>query len=291
MNPSPIIRRLRDTFTEGESIEYDIRAVLHEARSAWQEIAIYDLVGHGRTLVLDGNIQSAEADEHLYHEALVQPPMLFHGAPPARVLVLGGGEGATLREVLKYDSVERAVMVDLDEAVVTACREHLPRHHQGAFDDSRAEILFLDARRYLEETSERFDVIISDVVDPGEEPAKHLFTREFFDLAKRRLRDGGIFAMQLGPAFPKHFSAGAATVAELGRVFKDVLAGRVFVPVYMSPWGFAVAGDALPSPNETLLARRIQDRLAEPPRSLDASDLGPLFHLPKELREEIAQAQ
>jgi spermidine synthase len=292
VNQSKNHRRFRDTFTPGETIEYDIVATLHESKSRWQEIAIHEFAGHGRTLVLDGNIQSAEADEHLYHEALVQPAMLLAADAPRRVLVLGGGEGATLREVLKHRSVTHATMVDLDRAVIDACREHLPRHHRGSFDDPRTELVIADAAEYVAGAlaESRFDVIISDVVDPNEAPAKHLFSREFFTRVRRLLDPGGVFAAQIGPAFAQHFDAGARAVADLEATFPVVYAGAVFVPVYLSPWGFAIGCDHV-MPAVAELERRIGARLAEPPRSLAASDISQLLALPKELRDEIAAAR
>ncbi len=291
MTSSPHQRRFRDTFTPGETIEYDIVRTLHESRSEYQEIAIHEFVGHGRTLVLDGNIQSSEADEHLYHEALVQPAMLLSRVPPKSALVLGGGEGATLREVLKHSSIERAVMVDLDADVIAACREHLPMFHRGSFLDPRTTLAFGDACEYLArlDGTVKFDVVISDVVDPNEAPAKHLFSREFFELVKAHLAPDGMFAAQIGPAFAEHFEAGARAVADMSLVFRAVLAGHVFVPVYLSPWGFACAAD-LP-PDFTTIERRIRERLVIPPRSFDAADLPTLLHLPLELRDEIAAAR
>ena len=96
-----------------------------------------------------------EADEFLYHEAQVQPGLLLLDAPPASAHVIGGGEGATLREILRYPSIKKAVMVDIDAEVVELCKRHLPEMHQGAFDDPRTEFRAEDSRGYLERTAER----------------------------------------------------------------------------------------------------------------------------------------
>ena len=108
-----------------DSFRYAVSSILVRTTTRFQDLAIVDTPAYGKALVLDGNWQSCVADEFLYHEPLVQPAMLLHGAPK-RVAILGGGEGATLREVLRWDCVERVVMIDLDEEVVTACKEHLP---------------------------------------------------------------------------------------------------------------------------------------------------------------------
>ena len=105
---------------------------------------------------MDGKIQSSEMDEFIYHEALTHPPMITHPHPET-VFIAGGGEGATLREVLAHTSVKRAVMVDIDEEAVDICRRFLPFLSQGSFEDDRAELLYLDAREYLAESEEKFD--------------------------------------------------------------------------------------------------------------------------------------
>ncbi|MBI3953344.1 MAG: methyltransferase domain-containing protein, partial [Chloroflexi bacterium] len=180
----------------GEVIRLDLRRVLAARRTAYQQLEIVDTASFGRALFLDGKVQSAELDEFVYHEALVQPAMALHPRPE-RVLVIGGGEGATLREALRHPTVKRAVMVDIDAEAVAACREYLPAWHQGAFADPRVELLHRDARGYLEETSELFDVIIVDVTDPlAGGPAYRLFTQEFYRLARGHLGAAGAIAVQ-----------------------------------------------------------------------------------------------
>ncbi|MFG0320192.1 MAG: hypothetical protein ACF8XB_23165 [Planctomycetota bacterium JB042] len=282
-------RRIRDEFTPGETIEYDVRELLFEGRSEWQEIVIADLVAHGRTLFLDGNLQSAEFDEHLYHEALVQPAMLLVDDPgPRRVAILGGGEGATLREVLKHESVEHAVMVDLDGVVVDACREHLPGHHRGAFDDPRAEVVRQDAAAYLRDHDTRFDVLIFDIVDPADAgPAHHLFETPFLERMRDRLADGGVLAMQYGPAFGDHFDSAVGFLRRLREVFGTIDAGRVFVPAYHGCWGMVLAGRSLDDVDDRTLDRRLRERLSTPARSLDVATLRAQASLPRDLADAL----
>ena len=147
-------------------------------------------------MVLDGHTQSAEFDEYIYHEALVHPG-LTACRNPRSVLVIGGGEGATLREVLRHPGIERIVMVDIDAKFVDLCREMLPQWHRGAFDDPRVELVFSDGKAFIEQTSEIFDVVILDVVDAFDEgPATLLYTRAFYGAAKSRLRPDGILVIQ-----------------------------------------------------------------------------------------------
>ena len=143
----------------------------------------------------------------LVSHVFVQPLHLFapgvnHGAPRT-VLVLGGGEGATVREVLKWKTVERVVMVDIDGEVVEACKRYLPEMHQGAFDDPRTELVIGDALAYLDRADQTWDIIISDLSDPIEEgPSFRLFTKEYFAQCRRALKPDGYFVVQAGSLAP-----------------------------------------------------------------------------------------
>ena len=122
-----------------------VRQVLFSGKTEYQEVEVLESDLYGRSLVLDGKTQSTERDEHIYHQGLVHPAMIMH-PNPVSIFVGGGGEGGTLREALSHKSVERAVMVDLDRQVVAMCRDYLPQHHQGSFDDPRVTLLHQDAR-------------------------------------------------------------------------------------------------------------------------------------------------
>ena len=174
----------------------ELRASLWEGRSAFQHVEIIDTVPFGRALVLDGALQTTEADEFLYHEPLVQIPLLAHRRP-RRVLIVGGGDGGALRHVLMHETVERAVQVEIDALVVDACRRWLPGLAAGAFEHPRAELIIGDGLAYLRDVSEPFDVILVDSTDPVG-PAEGLISEEFYRLAAGALAEDGIFAMQTG---------------------------------------------------------------------------------------------
>jgi spermidine synthase len=232
--------------------QHGVTRILASAQTRYQEMYIVESGQYGKALVLDGKWQSSSVDEFLYHEALVHPAMIFHGSP-RRVLVLGGGEGATVREILRWNSVERATMVDIDGEVVDACREHLPEMHQGALDDSRTEVIIGDALELLDGTDERWDVVISDLSDPIEDgPSYRLFTREYFEKIRRVLQPEGTFVVQAGPVSPAENRLHARLVRTVRSVFENVVSYASFVPTYGSPWGFAVASsgalDTLPDP-------------------------------------------
>jgi spermidine synthase len=242
-------------------------------------------------LVLDGKIQSSECDEFIYHEALVHPAMLSHPNPET-VFIAGGGEGATLREALCHKSVKKVVMVDIDKQVVDICRQYLPAIHQHAFDDPRAEICYTDARKYLEETREKFDVVIIDLVEPLEVgPACLLYTQEYYQIIRDRLNDGGIMSVQSGASGWANLQNFIDIMNTLKSVFSTVCPYQVFVPSFVDMWGFATASQSLNpaalSPAE--VDRRISKRLSKELKSYDGLSHQVLFTLSKHLRQMLAK--
>ena len=183
---------------------FKIERVYFHARSRYQDIIVAEVKDFGKALILDGLIQSSQRTEYIYHESLVHPAMVLH-PNPKRVLILGGGEGATLREVLRHRTVEEAVMVDIDEMVVEVAKKYLQEWHQGSFDDPRAQVVIMDGMRYVEEARERgekFDVVIMDLTDPyGPEVSKGLYSRDFFAKLSDVLVDDGVLVTQAGNSF------------------------------------------------------------------------------------------
>ena len=180
-------------------------------------------------MVLDGIVQTTEGDEFIYHEMLAHVPLFAHGSA-RRVLVVGGGDGGMLREVLRHREVERAVQVEVDSGVIEMCREYLPNHSAGAFDDPRVEIVIADGAQFVSDTNERFDVIISDSTDPVG-PGTALFSPEFYSACRRCLSPGGVLVTQNGVAF---FQPEVArnTARDLSRTFRDWHFFSAAVPTY-----------------------------------------------------------
>src|SRR3989338_9015718 len=226
-----------DNLSPEEGHIHGIKKTLYSGKTEYQSMEILETGSYGKCLILDGKMQSTEVDEFIYHEALVHPAMLTHPKPES-VFIVGGGEGATLREVLRHKTVKRAVMVDIDKEVVDRCRELLPEYHQGAFDDPRAELRYMDARKYLEETSEVFDVIIIDISEPVEEgPAYLLYTKEFYDLVFERLSEGGLIALQAGTTAIHYLLNFSAVCHTLKAVFPIVTPYHASLPSFGLPWG------------------------------------------------------
>lgn len=269
-----------------------IERVHFEGNTPYQHVVVQDGAEFGRSLVLDDKTQSTEVDEFVYHEGLVHPAMIAHTAPGS-VFVAGGGEGATIREALRHTAVERVVMVDIDAKVVELCREYLPNHHQGSFDDPRVDLVIADALSYLEATDERFDIMVIDVPDPLEAgPAYSLYTQEFYRLARSRLRDGGSLVTQAGPTGPSFYEQCFSAVANtIGSVFPTVTLTETFVPAFGSTWGFVIgslgADPADLSPRET--DTRIANRVSGDLRYFDGVTLRGMSSVPKYLRRYVAE--
>ena len=181
----------------GQSLSVD--EILFEERSEHQHLLIFRNDLFGTVLVLDGVVQTTEKDEFIYHEMMTHVPLLAHGAAK-KVLIIGGGDGGILREVCKHRSVEHITQVEIDPAVVQLSKRFLPKHSNGAFADPRLNLIIGDGYRFVQETTERFDVIISDSTDP-EGPAEVLFSSPFYSGCHRCLNPNGIFVAQNGVAF------------------------------------------------------------------------------------------
>ena len=270
-----------------------IRGRVFSTRTAYQEVEVVDSLQHGRCLLLDGKTQSAEADEFIYHEGLVHPAMVTH-PNPVSVFIAGGGEGATLREALAHNTVERAVMVDLDSEVVEVCVRYLPNHHRGAFDDPRTELHHRDAREYLETTQDTYDVIIIDLPDPQEAgPASLLYTQNFYRLLSQRLNPQGLMAVQSEPCMVGNLEAFSAINNTLQSVFPHVYPYHIMVPSFASDWGFNLASLG-PNPlalNVQEVDRRLADRGCALLRFYDGVTHNGLFALPKHVRTTLENEQ
>ncbi len=272
---------------------HGIKTVLFSKDTPFQHIEVVEFGDYGRSLVLDGKVQSTQADEFIYHETLVHPAMLAH-PHPRRVMVVGGGEGATLREALRHRSVEHALMVDIDREVVEVSRMLLPDFHAGAFDDPRTMLAFEDARQWLETHDETFDVIIIDLSDPIEEgPCYRLYTREFYHLVTRRLSPDGLIALQAGTVAPHNLLNFSAIHRTLLTAFPVVCPYTANVPCFGLPWGFHMASkQVMPqtysaTDYEERINRRIQGQLKYLTGELCVAHLA----LPKYLRTRLEREE
>ncbi|KSW12623.1 spermidine synthase [Pyrodictium occultum] len=273
---------------EGEACIRSVKKIYAAGSTRFQEYLIAELAGIGKALVLDGKVQSSLFDEHWYHEALVHPTLLSHPCP-RRVLVIGGGEGATVREVLRHSCVEHVTMVDIDKELVELAKKHLPEWHQGAFDDERLELVLEDGRKFLSETSERFDAVILDLVDPMEGgPAALLYTLEFYKLVAGVLEPGGIVVTQASSPVltPRVYATVRNTMASVFRIVRPYV---TYVRSYNGLWGFVAASDAV-DPAALRAAdvdRLIRERIRGTLRFYDGATHEWMFTLPKPIRDSL----
>lgn len=294
---------ITEYITPWDIYAHGVSRILAAAETEFQHMQIVETGVYGRGLVLDGKWQSCTGDEYLYHEPLVQPGCwsftTANGRPPHNLLILGGGEGATLREALRWPSIERAAMVDIDGIVVDACREHLVEMHRGALDDPRAEVVIDDALKYVADETTRpeggWDVIVSDLSDPIEEgPSFKLFTKEFFTDLKAALSPTGVLIVQAGPVSPGELNQHCRLVRTLETVFNRALSLTSAVPTYAAPWSFILASDApIQKPTDAavvdaLLAEHVRPYAGANLRMIDGEAMVGVFAAPKHLRDAIA---
>jgi spermidine synthase len=175
---------------------YRIKAVLYDEKSEFQHIQLVDTHEYGKMLLLDGIVQTSERDEFFYHEMMVHVPMLSH-PNPKQVLIIGGGDGGVLREVLRHPHVEKAAMVEIDANGVDFSKKYLPSINNGAFKDKRTKLVFADGADYVEKTNDTYDVVIVDSPDPIG-PAQVLFSEKFYFHVHRILNSNGIMVRQTG---------------------------------------------------------------------------------------------
>ncbi|MBI4201074.1 MAG: polyamine aminopropyltransferase [Chloroflexi bacterium] len=290
----PLTRWHYEYITSELFLASHLTGILYAGKTRYQRVEIIETAPFGRCLILDGRTQSSEADEFVYHEALVHPG-LTTVANPRSVFIAGGGEGATLREVLSHQTVERVVMVDLDQEVVKLCQEYLPNHHQGSFQDPRLTLLHEDAAAYLERNPERYDFLVLDIPDPLEGgPAYLLYTREFYSLVRQRLSEGGLLVVQAGPCGPINYNEVFTAIHHtIASVFPVVVPYRAHVASFGSPWGFILAGERL-DPREMAaneVDARLAARLARPLRFYDGATHQGGFTLPKYIRQALAREE
>lgn len=215
-------------FTEKQTPNVGItcktRNTLHVEQTPFQHLAIIDTVQFGRMLVLDGMVQTTVVDEFVYHEMIVHVPVNTH-PDPKRVLIIGGGDGGTLREAVKHPYVEKATMVEIDNRVVETSKEYLPELSSALKGHPRAELLILDGIKYVEENPNTFDVIIVDSTEPVG-PAEGLFSLNFYRSIFAALKEDGLFAAQTESPF---FNSDL-----IRRVYRDIAATFPITKLYLA---------------------------------------------------------
>lgn len=248
--------RVREKGASGLITETQLGAVYCRQQTKYQEVLVAE-GPLGRTLFLDGNTQSCVTDEALYHSALVHPAMFSHPCPK-RVLIGGGGEGGTLREVLRHPDVVEANMVDIDEEAVQLFRTHLPEMGADAWHDRRAHVFYDDIRTWMRGRAESsVDVVILDLGDPIQGgPSQLGFTEDFYRECARIMAPGGVLVTQAGEFTYDDTANFRAILASARKSFAELLPFSAYIPSFAAEWGFFMASDGtLPAVPPELEAR------------------------------------
>lgn len=225
------------------------KRIFHQ-KSKFQDIEVVDTFDFGRALILDGILQTTQKDEFIYHEMLVHPAMAVQ-KNPQRVLIIGGGDGGALREVLKYPTVKEAHLCEIDKMVVDVSKRFIPQISQGAFDNPKTKLHFEDGAKFVEKFTDYFDAVIVDSTDPLG-PSKVLFSTKFYMKVFKALRPKGVLSLQGGVSSITEFKTLRKIVSRLRRIYRTVEVRRAYVNSYGSMTNFILAYKTKAEPTVSL---------------------------------------
>ena len=226
--------------TDDVRFSIHIKEQLYSGKSYYQQIEVFDSYEFGRVLVLDGYIMLTEKDEYIYHEMMVHVPMACNPSIQ-RVLVIGAGDGGTVRELCRYDSITQIDMVEIDEQVVKVCKEYLPQT-ACRLEDPRVHIYYEDGLKFVRRVEDTYDLIIVDSTDPFG-PGEGLFTKEFYGNCFTALRENGILTNQHESTYyDSYTSMVSRTHRRMRSVFPVAMVYQAHIPTYPSGhWLFGFA--------------------------------------------------
>lgn len=263
--------------------------LLAVGQTPFQSFAVVNSNAHGKLLYIDGEIQSAQADEYIYHESLIHPAMIAH-PNPKKVLIIGAGEGAAAREVLRHPSVEQLILIDIDGEIIQNVKELLPEWHQGSFTHPKSKLLIVDGKKYVEDTKEKFDVVVIDICDKlDDSPATALYSEDFYSSVKKILNPNGIVVIQAMEFDIWDNEDHLFIHRTLKKVFPTVASYTAYVPSFWSTWGFVIArdGDSFNLAPETI-DQVLQERsLNKKLKHYDGITHLHMFATPKKFREML----
>jgi spermidine synthase len=279
-----------EEFSPTETHHHAVDEVYYAGRTPFQSVGVIRTPVFGKMLILDGDTQSSQNDEKIYHESLVHPAMAA-AADRSDVLILGGGEGATLREVLRDPGVRRCTMVDIDGQVVDLSKRYLPEWSAGAFDDPRARVIIGDALTFLKEDGDRYGVVISDLTEPLEDsPSNPLFCDAVFRDIKARLAQGGVYVLQASTAGFHNMALHAKMARTLRGYYKHVVSFYTHVPAFDNDWAFIACSDRVDlSALDTAAVDAYCATLRGENYFYDGQTHRRIFALPLYLRRELAK--
>jgi len=225
------------------SVHLECKGVLHSSQSSFQKIEVVESLDFGRMLVLDGVINLTERDEFVYHEMLAHVPLFSH-PDPSQILIVGGGDGGTAREVIKHEGISSIQQVEIDKEVIAVSKKYFPSL-SASLDHPKVNVLLSDAIQYVREIEEKFDIILIDSTDPVIDQSEGLFTVSFYKDCCNALKETGILAAQIGDIFFEKELV-KDVFNRLKEVFPVVRIFRASVPSYtLVPYSFAFCSKAL----------------------------------------------
>ncbi len=232
---------------------------LEQFRSAFQAVEVHDSVPFGKLFRLDGHFMTSERDEFFYHENLVHLAALSH-PKPERALIIGGGDGGSADELFKHPSIRAVTLAEIDGAVVDISRKYLGAVHRGALDDPRLSLIIGDGFEFVRTATERYDLIVLDLTDPGG-PSELLYTPDFYRACAARLNPMGALTLHIASPIA-HPDRIRETLAHLRDAFAVVTPYLTSVPLYGGMWMMACASATLDptSVSTDEIERRIADR-------------------------------
>ncbi|MFC0349759.1 polyamine aminopropyltransferase [Undibacterium danionis] len=262
-------------------MQTEISEVLTEAQSPYQLIQVMDTPDFGKVLRIDGAMMTSEKDEFYYHESLVHPAAITHGTPRT-ALIIGGGDGGSTEELLKYQSIQKITLCEIDEQVIAISRQHLSAIHKNAFDSPKLKLIHTDGFAYIQnhnnDHQENYDLILLDLTDPiapnGSNLAQSCMSEEFFQACYERLNHKGSLVLHLGSHF-YHAERHQTTLERLQKSFDVVHPYAVFIPLYGALWGMAMATKAEGSHDIDDAANLSADLINE---RLDTQNINDLQH-------------
>jgi spermidine synthase len=256
-------------------------------QSPFQAVEVHDTTPYGKLFRLDGHFMTSEKDEFFYHENLVHIAAMAHPKPET-ALIVGGGDGGSAEELLKYPTMKAVTMVEIDLAVIDVARKYLSAVHRGALSDSRLTIKIEDGLAFVRSASETYDLVVLDLTDPGG-PSEPLYTADFYRACAARLNPTGAMTLHIASpvAHPDRIRAG---VANLRAAFAVVTPYLVSIPLYGGLWMMACASATLSPAYLTPLEvdRRIAQRRIGNLQYYNGEMHRASFALPNFVRELVA---
>ncbi|APJ03302.1 methyltransferase domain-containing protein [Silvanigrella aquatica] len=275
---------MTDRLSIGERYHSLISQVLYQGKSQYQNISVVKLFNESKALYLDNQLQSTTADEFIYHESLIHIPFISH-KNPENVLIIGAGEGATAREALKWNSVKKITLIEIDEDVILSCNKYLPEMSLGAYQDSKVEIIITDARDFLKNNKNKYDVIICDLCDQIFDE-NNILNNSFLLSCKNILSQNGIMCIQSGeipviqnPLFEKYLFL-------VKSLFLSMKLYSVWIPSYCRNWAFILLSDNKITLNSIEdIKNTINCNLSQNLKFINEKAYLGLFHPPKYIQE------